>query len=423
MLKRTRIIGIILSVSFGFAAGAARAAEIAISCSALGAELELCRDGADAWAARSGHTVRVVSTPNSATERLALYQQLFAAGADDIDVFQIDVIWPGLLAPHLIDLGPYVGDTTAQHVPALIANNTVDGRLVAMPWFTDAGLLYYRRDLLDAHGFSVPETWQALAATAAAIQGAERAVGNTNLWGYVWQGKAYEGLTCNALEWLVSEGGGTIVDADGAITADNSAAAIALDRAAGWVGSISPPGVLGYGEEEARAVFQAGDAVFMRNWPYAWTLANAADSPVKGHVGVAALPAGSGGERAATLGGWQLAVSRYSAHAEIAIDLVRYLTGPDEQKRRALAGGFNPTIAALYDDADVRAANPYLVLLRDAMADAVARPSQTTGESYNQVSVAFANAVHDVLAGRRSGAESVAALERTLTRLRRRGGW
>src|SRR3546814_3937739 len=142
-----------------------------------------------------------------------------------------------------------------------------------------------------------------------------------------------------------------MVEADGEGTSDNDEAAAALDRAASWVGTISPRGVLNYAEEDARGAFQSGRAVFMRNWPYAWALANAGDSPVKGKVGVAALPAGEDGRPAATLGGQQLAVSRYSEHTAEAADLGRYLKSEDEQKRRALERSCNPPRHSLYDDA------------------------------------------------------------------------
>ena len=289
------------------------AATLAISCGAVGRELELCRSGVEAWSKQTGHRVEVVTVPSSTNERLALYQQLLATGSGDIDLFQIDVIWPGILGRHFIDLQPYSGDATQRHFPKLIANNTVQGRLVAMPWFSSAGLLYYRQDLLEQYGQRVPETWAELTTTAQHIQQGERNAGNPKMWGFVWQGRAYEGLSCNALEWIASHGGGTIIDADGAITVNNRHANEALTQAATWVGTIGPPGVLNYGEEEARGVFQSGNAVFMRNWPYAWALSQAADSPVRNRVKVAPLPKGGvTGNHVATLGGWQLAVSRYS---------------------------------------------------------------------------------------------------------------
>jgi trehalose/maltose transport system substrate-binding protein len=421
MLTSTAVLAGLL----GSGLAGAQAATIAISCGAVGLELQLCQDGANAWAAETGNQVNVISTPNSATERLALYQQILAANSADIDVYQIDVIWPGILANHFIDLSQHVDqDTLAQHFPAIIENNTVGGSLVAMPWFTDAGILYYRTDLLEKYGKEPPTTWQELTETAQAILEGERAEGNDRMQGFVFQARAYEGLTCNALEWIDAFGGGTIVDADGTITVNNEQAASALDLAASWVGTITPEGVLNYSEEESRGVFQSGNAVFMRNWPYAWALGNAPDSAITGKIGVSALPkGGADGKHTGVLGGWQLAVAKYSQNAELAADLVRYLTSAEEQKRRAIEGSYNPTIAALYEDADVLAASPFFGDLYDTFTNAVARPSRVTGERYNQVSSEFFNAAHDVLSRKMDGASSVAGLERRLDRLSRGGRW
>jgi trehalose/maltose transport system substrate-binding protein len=402
--------------------GRASAVEVAVSCGSMGQEFELCRQGAEAWAKQTGNTIKVVPTPESATERLAYYQQLLAGQAPDIDVYLIDVVWPGILASHLIDLKPYSKGQEKEHFPAIVDNNTVDGKLIAMPFFTDAGLLYYRRDLLDKYGLQVPETWEDLTNAAKKIEGGERQAGNGKFWGFVFQGRAYEGLTANALEWIASSGGGTIVDAEGNVTINNPQASAVLKLAQSWVKDIAPEGVLNYSEEEARGIFQAGDAAFMRNWPYAWALVNGADSPVRGKVGVAALPRGGDkGKHTGALGGWNLAVSRYSRHPEVAASLVMYLTSSAEQKRRAIVGAFNPTIPALYQDADVLKANPFLKELYTTFTEAVARPSRATGEQYNRVSYAFWEAVHSVLAGQAEPEQALASLERELKRLSRRG--
>jgi trehalose/maltose transport system substrate-binding protein len=404
---------------------AARAATLSISCGAVGVELRLCRQGVEAWSQQTGNAVKVVSTPNSASERFALYQQILASHSSDIDILQIDVVWPGTLAPHLVDLSKYIGsDAVRQFFPTLIANNTIAGKLVAMPWFTDAGVLYYRKDLLEKYGAQPPVTWQQLTATARRIQDAERAAGNPRMHGFVFQAKGYEGLTCDALEWIDSFGGGTLVDADGAVTVDNPRAVAALELAASWIGDIAPRGVLNYDEEESRGVFQSGNAVFMRNWPYAWALGNAADSPIRGRIGVIALPAGgSHGHHSGVLGGWQLAVSRYSRHPQLAADLVRYLTRYAEQKRRAIEGSYNPTIAALYHDPEVLAATPFFGTLYPTFEHAVARPSRITGRKYARVSAEFYYTVHDVLGGKTPAAPALAALQRKLTRLSRGGRW
>lgn len=426
-MNNRKPVGLFVSMAFGAAlcgASVAHAATLSISCGAVGQEFEFCKTGTEAWAKKTGNEVKLISTPNSATERLALYQQLLAAGAADVDVFQIDVVWPGILANHLTDLTPYAKDVVKEHFPAIIKNNTVDGKLVAMPWFTDAGLLYYRKDLLAKHGAQPPQTWQELAETAKKIQDAERTAGNDKMWGFVWQGRAYEGLTCNALEWVASHNGGTVVDESGKITINNPQAVAAIDGAAGWIKTISPEGVLNYTEEESRGVFQSGNAVFMRNWPYAWPLAQGPESAIKDKVGVSALPkGGADGRSAATLGGWQLAVSKYSKNQELAADLVMYLTSAEEQKRRAVKGAYNPTIESLYKDPEILAAAPFMGELYDTFVNAVARPSTVTGAKYNQVSNEFWNAVHGVLSGRAKADASLAQLEASLKRMSRGGKW
>ena len=402
----------------------AQAANLKVSCSGLGQELELCKSAANAWAAKTGNEVSVVSMPNDGSERLALYQQLLSAKSEKIDVVQLDVVWPGLLASHLLDLKPYTKGVEKEHFSAMITNNTVGGQLVAMPWFTNAGLLFYRKDLLEKHGQKVPATWEDLTASAKKIQDAERAGGNDKMWGYVWQGRAYEGLTCDALEWVASYGGGSIVEPNGKISINNPNAAKALQTAAGWVGSISPTSVLNYGEEEARGVFQAGNAVFMRNWPYAWSLGQGADSPVKGKIGVTVLPKGGAtGRNAATLGGELLAVSKYSKNAALAADLVMYMTSAAVQKERALKASYNPSIGALYKDAEILAANPFMGALYGTFTSAVGRPATITASKYNQVSNAFWNASHEVLSGKTKAEDSLKALDATLNRLSRGGKW
>jgi trehalose/maltose transport system substrate-binding protein len=199
----------------------------------------------------------------------------------------------------------------------------------------------------------------------------------------------------------------------------------AIKLAKSWIGAISPRGVLNYAEEDARGAFQSGKAVFMRNWPYAFALANSADSPIKGQVGIALLPraAGPGGRHASALGGQQLAVSRYSAHPREAADLAAYLTSRAEQKRRALKGGFNPTRRTLYDDPELRVANPFYAEFVDVLKNAVVRPSTIAGRRYNRASSTIMQAVHDTLAGRGTAEENLAALDLALRRISHDGSW
>ncbi|OLC77960.1 MAG: ABC transporter substrate-binding protein [Deltaproteobacteria bacterium 13_1_40CM_4_68_19] len=407
------------------ARSAAAQATVSVACGSVGAEFDLCKTGAEAWAKKTGNQIKVVSVPKDSNEQLALFQQLLSQKSGEIDVIRIDVVWPGLLAQHLVDMGKEVPrDVIAQHFPAIIEANTVSGHLVALPAFTDAGLLYYRKDLLEKYGRKAPTTWQDLTETAKIVQDGERKAGNDKIYGIVFQGRAYEGLTCNALEWVDSFGGGTIVDGQGKVTINNPKAIAAIKLAASWIKNIAPEGVLNYAEEEARGAFQSGNAVFMRNWPYAWALSQAPDSPVKGKVGVMALPKGGAeGKNTGTLGGWQWAVSKYSKNAKAAVDLAMYLTSPEEEKRAAIEVSFNPTIPALYKDKDILAKNPFIGELLSTFTNAVARPSRATKSKYNQVSSEFWNAVHEVLSGKSDAEASISKLEKNLNRISRNGKW
>lgn len=399
----------------------ADAVEITIACGD-GGEADFCPELAQRWAEANGHQVNIVTTPPSPTEKLSLYQQLLGSHSQDVDVLMVDIVWPGLLAEHLVDLNEYLPDSATEgFIPSLMANNTVQGKLVALPWFTDAGLLYYRHDLLDKYDASVPQTWRALTDTARQIQTAEREAGNQRMHGFVFQGRAYEGLTTNALEWVASYGGGTFIDEKGQVTVNNVNAVTALTLAASWIGDISPEGVRNYMEEEARGVFQAGNAVFMRNWPYAWSLGQADGTPIQGKFAVAPLPSGPDGQSVATLGGWNWAVSRYSEYPAIAADLAAYLSAAEQQKSHAIMYGRNPTRPALYEDDDVLAAQPFIGELYQTVMNGVPRPASITGDAYPRVSNAIFNRVHEVLSGDVEPSQALQQLESELIRLGRRG--
>ncbi len=349
--------------------------------------------------------VEIVYGPQSATDYLAQIQQVLAAKSGDLDVFQYDTIWPGILADNLLDLTPAIKAAnvdTSIYYPALYNNDNVGGKQVGIPWFTDAGLLYYRTDLLKKYGFDhPPATWDELEAQAKKIQAGEQA-SNKDFWGFVWQGNSYEGLTCDALEWQYSNGGGLIVEKDGTIDVNNPKAIAAIDRAAKWVGTISPQGVTKYQEEDARGVFQAGNAAFMRNWPYAYILGNGGadgktQTKIKGLFDVEALPSGDAGHSAAALGGWQLGVSAYSKSPDAAAKLVLFLTNLAEEKDKALTDANLPSIKSLYSDADIAKQIPFIAKLVPVFTSASPRPSTVTAAKYNDVSVAYFSAVHDVL--------------------------
>ncbi len=423
VIKKIKLSFIMLAALLISLTGSLIAAEVAIATGQVGRDVEVMRELLGKWEKRTGHTARVVTLPASSTDQFGQYKIWLGNKNSDIDVYQMDVIWAPQLNQHFIDLAKAMSTDAKKHFPAVIKSQTIGKKLVAMPFFTDAPMLYYRKDLLAKYNERPPQTWEELQRIAKKIQAAERAAGQRKLWGFVFQGNSYEGLTCDALEWINSYGGGEIVDARGRITVNNAKAAKALDFIATFVNNISPPGVLTYQEEEARGVWQTGNAVFMRNWPYAYSLGNSAGSAVKDKFDVVTLPrgTGAGAKSAATLGGWNGGVSTYSKNKAAAIELVRYLSGEEAQRYNAIMTSKLPTIPSLYSDPEILRVAPFFATMQDVLAASVGRPSGPTQKKYNEVSKEFWTAAHSVLSGDKPAKTALAELERKLKRVRGRG--
>lgn len=430
MLKRLLVLVLLVTMAVamvpnavaqegGFDCGADGEVEITFIAGTVGGEHEVYVGLAEEYMANICPNVKVnvVERPESTTETLAQYQQFFEAQSSEIDVFMVDVVWPAMIAEHLVDVSEYLdADTLSRFYPAVLDAYTIQGRLVSMPWFAGGGMLFYRSDLLEKYGLEVPKTWDDLAVAAKTIQDGERAEGNPNFWGFVFQGKAYEGLTCDALEWQVSVGGGRILSPEGVIEVNDPESIAIFDKVASWVGDFVPSEVLTYGEEEARAVWQAGNAAFMRNWAYAFTLGQADDSVIKDKFSTASLPGKEAGMTAATLGGWGIAVSKYSQNIEASVAFANWLTSYDALVTFHLARGEQPVLPALYEDAELQAALPYLAFTSDILNAATPRPG-VAGTQYAKVSELYYTAVNGVLAGSTDAATAMGDLELALADL------
>jgi len=345
----------------------------------------------------TGIKVSVVPHPAASDQSYSQLVRAFSQKSSSIDVAMIDVVWPGAFAPYLVDLKPKLGKQAKLHVQGIIQNNTIGGRLVAMPWFGDYGILYYRTDLLKKYGYSgPPKSWADLFKMAKKIQDGEQKT-NSNFTGFVFQGNSYEGLTCNALEWVASAGGGHFID-NGKATINNSKAATILDAMRNQVGKTTPRGVTSYQEDQTEHTFDSGDAAFARNWPYQYGIGAGATSKVKGKFSVAVLPHGAKGDSVGTVGGWQLAVSKFSKRKAAAIEFVRYMTSPAVEKFDALTNSNVPTIVSVAKDKAVRAKNPYL---KPAIASVprVTRPAKYFKTRYNEASKVIYQGINQILNG------------------------
>ena len=399
---------------------------LTVLCASSGTEQALCHHAVDGWSRMTGTTVRVLPLPSDWGAVLPLYRQFLSARTSVADVLVLDGTWIGALSPLLLDIPPAAEDARTLPHPF-----TVGKRHVALAWYRDIGLLFYRRDLLEHYGLAVPTRWDDLQRTAAAIQDAQRRAGNAAMWGYVWQGRTGESLVCNALEWFGANGD-ALVSTDGTVHADTPAMRRGLGRAAGWVGTISPPGVLTYDEEAARGAFQSGHAVFMRNWVYAWALLNDPQSPVAGKVGVATLPRADGAgdapdhapDNATGVDGTvYLGIARNSAHPIQALSLLRYLTSEEVERHQAVAGAYIPARMTLLDDPSIMGAIPILRTLRPALDAPILRPIAATGIDYPRVSWIAANQFQQALRGVTTPADALGALASALGGLSQLGRW
>lgn len=357
--------------------------------------------------------VTLVELPESADETRAQMISELRSGSDRFDVLNIDVAWTSEFAAAKW-IAPLERDRFEldAFLSPVVDTATFGGRLYAVPYVTNAGLLYYREDVLEREGLDPPRTWEELARQAREV------APRHGLDGYGGQFLPYEGLTVNATEAVHSAGGSILRDDGDRVSVDSRAARAAFGFLAdgvrqGWI----PREALHWKEEESRRAFQQGRLLFLRNWPYVYADAAAEGSPVAGRFGAVPLP-GPGGPGTSVLGGSNLAVSSHARHPASAADLIAHLTGETVQRRVLTEGSLPPVRADLYEDPALVRAYPYLPTLRQSVLSAVPRPKSPR---YDQVSLAVQAVAQDVMTLRQTPGEAVARLARELAAISRRG--
>jgi len=370
------------------------------------------------FARETGISVRDLPVPETTLDQLELSRRLLKQVGSGPDVLNIDVIWPGVLEPDLVDLRHELADEINSLEPQLLQSYTANGRLVAIPYTVQLGVIQYRSDLLREYGYQhPPKTWDELETMAARIQTGERAKGNKAFWGYVWQGAAAEALTCNAIEWQAAQGGGRIIESNRTISVNNSASIRSWQRAKRWIGWISPPSVLAYQELDSINAFDQGEAAFVRVWGGAsitriglFRQVHWRNSLAPSKTGYTSMPGGPL-DWASTLGGSGLAVSQHSSHRKEAIELIRFLI-------RAQIHSNQVEESAAVNQSDLQSLPSVSSASRNpkeaVRTRLVIRPSTETGSQYEQIARAYIDAVHSVLTGEKSAPQAAAALEKKL---------
>jgi multiple sugar transport system substrate-binding protein len=349
--------------------------------------------------------VNIIEGPNSPDALEDLYTSSFLLGDSPYDLLVMDVIWVPKFAAAgwLRDLTPYLSKPErAKFLEGDLQGGSYRGHLYRLPFRSDAGMLYYRRDLLDDAKLEPPQTTDELLGVAKRLQDRQQV-----RWGYLWPGKQYEGLAAMFTELLAAYGGIWIDPDTLAVGLDQPRAIAAAEFLRQTVTSgITPPGVSSYQEEEGRRLFQNGQALFMRNWPYAWPLMQAPESTVRNQIGIKPMVHAPGQQSAACQGGWGFGIAQSTAHPEAAWRLIEYLSSEPVQKRFALESGYLPTRHALYEDPELIARYPFYPDLERILSKAVLRPPVA---QYSQASDILQRYLSAALTGEQTPAAAMQA--------------
>lgn len=336
--------------------------------------------------------VKLLELPEDAGEQRRLQVQRLQAESAECDVLGTDVIWTAEYAAQnwLLDVSDFISENGDRFIESTVTTGEYEGKNYAVPFNSNAGFIYYRTDEVQ----DPPQDWESLYEQAAQ--------GN----GVVYQGFRYEGLTVNFLELLYSAGASVLSEDGSEATADTQEVRDVLTFMADGIDSgAAPKAVTTYKEEESRRAFESGNATFMRNWPYAYSLGK--DSRIADDFDITTFPGYAGNEGAGVLGGYNLAISAYSKNPEGSLAFIEFATQPEQQKLMATEASLPPTVTEVYDDPEVKEALPFAEQLRTAIEQAQPRPVSPV---YPQISEAIYNNVYSALQGQSSPDEAASAM-------------
>jgi trehalose/maltose transport system substrate-binding protein len=369
----------------------------------------------------TGYDLQLVRQPTYTDQRRQSLAISLQAKQDNPDLFLMDVVWIDQFAEShwLQPLNKYVEKTNFPvnvFFPGVI--NSVDrynGKLYALPVFLDVAFLYYRTDLLKKYGYNQPpKTWKELLTEAEKIQSAERKT-SPDFNGFVWQGAQYEGLVCDFLEYIASAGGGIMQKGQIKLNTPQNLKGLKFMRDLIHKYKISPPNTYTEMKEEpVRRDFQRGNALFERNWTYAWKLHQSSDSQVKGKTGMTILPHFQGDSSVSTLGGWHIGISKYSDEKQKAWKFIQFITSYKSQENLFENVGWNPGREDVYFDKKLQEEKPQIKTLYKVFKQTVARP---TLPYYSQVSDVIQRYVNNCLAGKTAPKKALAEMQKEINKI------
>ncbi len=373
---------------------------------------DVWREVLNQYEAKNSDVKVTIETGGNTSEAQSQYLNTVMSAKDSaLDIMVLDVVRPAQFAAAGWTV-PIEGVDMSAYLPAYAEANTIDGKVVALPAFSDAMFLYYRKDLLEKYGLQPPTNWEELRASAKTVLEGEN---NKELQGLSFQGKAIEGAVCTFLLPYWSQGKN--FTENGKLTMDASAAEASLELWKSFVtDGTAKKNISEVATDDTRKEFEAGNVLFAVNWSYAWAQSQSDGSPVQGKVGVAHLPAMPGGTSATCLGGWEWGVSAYSKHPTEAVDLVKFLSSPEVARYMAINGSLMPAFPEVFDDAEVLAAVPWFADARDVVQ--TARPRPVTPR-YAEVSEVLRTTFNAVMANVTEPKAAVAEIESRLRRVLR----
>jgi multiple sugar transport system substrate-binding protein len=368
-------------------------------------------------------TYRVIFREGSSDtgQRLDKLRTQFQAGGEEIDVILGDVIWTAELAASgwISDLSDRFPESRQQaFLPGSVEAIIFDGKPYGMPWFTDTGLLYYRKDLLKQSGYDgPPKTWNELK------QMSRKVSREADIkFGLLFQGARYEGGVCDALEFIWGHDGNVLDPNDPTrviVDSPQAIAGLATERSMITDG-ISPEAVTVYKEDESAGAFLNGDGIFLRNWPYVYALVgDPAESKLKPEqVGVSELPSADGKPGNGTVGDQPLYISASSKYPDAAWKFIEFLTAPEQQRLRAVEGAYLPTLSDLYDDPEIQERVPVVPLAKEALQHTLPRP---VSPYYSEMSLEMAEQFNASLTGDVTPEEAARTMKKGLESIIQQG--
>jgi multiple sugar transport system substrate-binding protein len=359
--------------------------------------------------------VTLIELPEEADQqRQKMIQNATSKGAAGYDVIGTDVVWTSEFAGNgwILEL-PRDQFPTTGFLKTSLDTGIYFNRLYAIPQMANGALLFYRKDLLTQIGLTEPPTtWAGMAEAGRKVK-ALPGMASMNTYGGQFQ--KYEGLTCNAAEWINSAGG-EFLTADGAPAVNSATSLGGMTALQGYFkdGTI-PRDALTWKEEESRVAFMDGKLLFLRNWPYVYSLAEKTDgsSKINGKFGITLLP-GLTGPGVSTLGGLNMAIPPTAKNPGTCRDFITWWTAPEQQKIMVQKSSSPPTVEALYTDADLNKEFPYLAPLAKSIASGRARPKAV---KYGDTTLAIQDAVYNIIANGSDPKSTLDKLQQQLTTL------